>query len=187
MSMTADRTEKTSDELRELARIVVRDRIDAAHFAAYMQGLLANHLIELDATCRCEAMKLCQHCSDLSDLELAGHLYETAAAIERGGSSSGRSLNRVCGQLAYGKSRQQLLELAQGQRRSFQASRKRVSWFPEIIAAVAFLTVGVFLLRPNEYGDLTLRLIASGVCGLVGIANAVVAIHAAWQNAHAAT
>jgi hypothetical protein len=152
--------------------MVLRDGIDSEHLAEYMQRLLTDDLIELDAACRRQANELCHTPSVLSSLDLAGHFYEAAVDLERASAShqtDGRRFPPGAPQRS----------------RSIAMGRERVSPLPEIVAAMAFTAAAAFLFRPEEGGDVPLRLIASGMFGLISLAHASVAIHEVWQNAHA--
>jgi hypothetical protein len=177
--MIADRIENDSDALRELAGWILRDGIDCDHLENYMRALLAKHLVELSASCRYGAMKAIECCTGLGSMGVAGYFCEMATRIDSRSSPIGQSSFQSCDRsTAFGSAPARNSDL------DVSVSSDRFSRLPELIAAVAFTTVGLLLI-PADGGDVTLRALAASLYLAIGFIHAGVAIHSAWRNAHA--
>ncbi len=182
--MIIDRIDNESDSLRELARWILRDGIDCDHLEDYMRSLLDGHLIELNASCRYGAMAAVECCAGLGAVDVARYLREIALQIECENSAVRRPRMLTGGHgLPLEVPTKRRLEPIQNITSYVLESGSRFSWLPELIASVAFITVGI-LLMPAEYGNEHLRILAASMYVIVGVTHAGVAIYSAWRPAH---
>ena len=183
--MTSDDTETDSQALRELARWVIRDGVDSDHLEDYMRGLLGNHLIELHASCRYQAMVVTRCFAGLTAQEVAARLRENARELERTRAALRASTRqKLWHQQTNSASETPRVHPIRGRRLELPASREQLSWVPEFIAAVVFTTLGVSMFSWS-CSDPVLRLVAaSGYSGLGLIYAELAAVCATWHNSH---
>jgi hypothetical protein len=182
--MIIDRIDNDSDALRELARWILRDGIDCDRLEDYMRSLLDGPLIELNASCRYGAMAAVECCAGLGALEVARYLREIALHLECENPAVRRPrMLTGCHGLPLEVSTKRRLEPIQNITSYVLESGSRSSWLPELIASVAFITVGI-LLMPAECGNEHLRILAASMYVIVGVTHAGVGIYSAWRAAH---
>lgn len=178
--------ETASFALRKFAGQVLRDEVDSEHLQEYVDRLLTMDLIELHASCRHEAAVLGRCFPGMDAREVAGYLVERARLVESAGPCSSvaavvaqsprpTSVGCPAARPLGAKSHHERCELA--------TSSASSSWFPEIMAALAFIAAAMFLL-PIHQGDQVLRLMAVGSCGLVGFGYLIAAFALAWHSKH---
>src|ERR1700678_4265239 len=92
--MSADDIEIASQALRDLAQLIIRDRVDSGPLEGYMRSLLNKHLIELHSACRYEAMVVARCFAGLGALDVAGYLCERACELEQTSSAFAASMSR---------------------------------------------------------------------------------------------
>jgi hypothetical protein len=161
-------TESGPQALRELARWVIRDGVDAKHIEDYMRRLLSNHLIELHASCRCEAIVVARCFADMGSRSVACHLCERAFEMEQTSSLFSASAPRRLKQRAVSSIfKRRVFGLPCGE--------CRFSLLPEVIAATVYTGVSVLVLRA-QCDDSTLCLTAASLYGLLGLLYASAAI-----------
>jgi hypothetical protein len=178
--MCGDGTKSAPRALRELAQWVLREGIDSDHLEDYMQCLLSSNLIELHASCRYEAMVIARRFAGLGAVDVACHLRQTAFEIERRSLVSGPSIGQnLCCKSINVSSKPRGSELIPARLKKISECKLQISSVPELIAAVAFTTVGI-LLMSDGFGDVTLRAMAVSMCGVVVLIYAAAVIH--WER-----
>ncbi|MDB5293190.1 MAG: hypothetical protein JWL69_4431 [Phycisphaerales bacterium] len=182
--MSSDDIETASQALRELARWVIRDGVDSDHLEDYMLGLLNKHLIELHATCRYQAPVVARCFAGLPARDLAAHLCRSACELERTRSALGTLTPRKLPQQPTNPvSARRRGGPIQGRPSDVPECGHLCSWFPELVAALVFSTLGVLLLKICD--DSALGLVAASGIVCLGLIYTLAAIHLAWRNAHA--
>ena len=182
--MSADDIEIASQALRELAQLIIRDRVDSGHLEGYMRSLLNKHLIELHSACRYEAMVVARCFAGLGALDVAGYLCERACELEQTSSAFAASMSRDLRKIPMNSvSSYHRFSPIRGRRFEFPVSRLHSSWIPELIAAIVCTAVSIFFLASHG-GDFTLRMMGASGYGLFAFIYANEAVHTAWRNAH---
>jgi hypothetical protein len=177
-------TETASQALHELARWVIRDRVDNDHLEDYMRGLLSKRLIELHASCRYEAIVVARHFRCLGAREVACHLHKRARELERTSSVFPAYTPWDLRQKAVSSiSLHPKVSPIRTRQAEVPVRRDLLSWIPEMIASIVCIGVGVSLLYV-ECDDSILHLTAIIGYVILGFIFAIAALHAAWRNAH---
>jgi hypothetical protein len=182
--MTVKETESAPQALRELAGWVIRDHVDSEHLGGYMCRLLNEHLVELHASCRYEAMVVARCFAGLGPMEVASELCRRAWELERTPAAYATCppwgvRHKASPTGAQGR----MTNSIQRRSRAGQACGYRFKWFPELIAATVYTAVGVWLLWFDP-GDDLLRLTAAGGFGLLGFISAAEAILVTRRDPH---
>jgi len=182
--MSGDDRETASQALRELARSIVREGVDGDHLEEYMYKLINKRLIELHGSCRYEVLVAARSLSGLGARDVATHLCNRACELEQIYFAFAPSLPPA-GRTQTAISATEHRVIDQTRRPSYEVPtcRPLPGWFPETIAAIVYTGLGILLLRP-ESGNANLRLTAASAFCLLGMINAMVAIHSAWRYAH---
>lgn len=180
--MSVEVNETASEALRQLAEWVVREDVNSGRLEQYMGELLSQRLIELHAVCRFEAIQLARGNSEMGSSDVGAWLCQVAGELERKAVAVGimrdHDFTPIEAEAGPATCR---LEFNPGQRRR-ASDQRRLSWLPECIAGVAFISIAICLMRGGS-GDFRLRSLACSSCALIGICHGGVAIYSLWQNA----
>jgi hypothetical protein len=183
--MAREGIQTASDELRKLAGWIVRDGVSSDQLEAYMRGLLNHQLIELSACCRNEAMLLARCFASMRPAEIARHLSDLAGDLEKASAKPVEPVRPGAATLGSSFEQNSAADTGRESRPAGQVRRRRLSWLPEMVAALSCTVIGAVLLQPN-YGDSALRVTAASGCGILSMVYASEAVRTVWRNRHVA-